>query len=138
MDITELKAKAEAGSTVAQSILGIAYLYGNDVAQDHSEALRWLTLASEKGASRALYHLGLMHEQGLAGPADLERAFECFERAAIHEEVSAYIHVARMLRSGRGTVADNDAAGKWYERVVAESEKGWTFEYTQEARDFLK
>lgn len=137
MNLQETIAEARAGSTVSQSILGISYLHGNDVDQDYTEAFRWLTLAAEKGASRSLYHLGLMYEQGLYGPIDLEQAFDCFHRAAMREEVSAYIHVARMLRHGSGTVADQNAARQWYVRILDEVKRGWTFEYAEEARAFV-
>ena len=138
MNVQATIAEARAGSTVSQAILGISYLHGIQVEQDYAEAFRWLTLAAGKGASRALYHLGLMYEQGLCGTIDLERAFDCFHRAAKREEVSAYIHVARMLRHGLGTAADQTAARQWYERVVDEVERGWTFDYAEEARAFVE
>jgi len=138
MDVADLKSEAENGSVVAQSILGISYYYGQgDVSQDYKEAAHWLTLAADRGASRALYHLGLIYEQGLEVEIDLGKAFRLHLSAAQRGEVTAYIHVARMLRFGRGTPVDIDAACSWYAGVLDQAKKGWKFEYLDEVRDFL-
>ena len=119
MDIANLKVEAEAGSVVAQSILGLLYFYGSvDVPKDYSEAVQWLTLAAQHGTSRPLHHLGLMYERGLGVEVDLERAFGLQKRAAERGEEAAYIHVARMYRHGQGTAADGEAACEWYKRVL--------------------
>jgi TPR repeat protein len=138
MDLVKLKAEAEAGSTLARSILGLSYFAGStDVSQDYSEALRWLNLAASKGASRPLHYLGLMYEQGLGVERDLERAFQFHRRAADHGEETACIHVARMYRYGQGTPANQQAACEWYKHIVSLGEKGWSFDYLAEARDFV-
>jgi uncharacterized protein len=67
-DINELRRKAEAGSCVAQSVLGLYYLYGLEVEVDYSEAFRFLSAAAEQGASRAVLNLGYMHAKGLGIP----------------------------------------------------------------------
>ena len=61
MDIEEKRRKAEAGSCVAQTTLGISYLYGYDVDVNYVEAFRLLSAAANQGASRAVLHLGIMH-----------------------------------------------------------------------------
>jgi hypothetical protein len=40
LNIAELRQKAEAGSCVNQCVLGICYLYGQDVELDYKEAFR--------------------------------------------------------------------------------------------------
>jgi TPR repeat protein len=137
MDVPKTIAEAEGGSTVAQAILGISYFHGNGVKQDFGEAFRWLNLAAEREAPRALYHLGVILEQGLCGEIDLARAFDCFLRASLREEVQAYIHVARMLRYGSGTLSDHNAAREWYAKILDEVNRGWTFDYTDEAKEFV-
>jgi len=46
MDFKELERKAESGSCVAQTTLGISYLYGYDVQIDYDKAFRFLSLAA--------------------------------------------------------------------------------------------
>jgi TPR repeat protein len=65
--INELVRKAEAGSVVAQSILGIRYLHGVDVPVDLEQAFRLLTLASKRGAPRAQANLAETDGSQLSG-----------------------------------------------------------------------
>lgn len=46
MDFKELERKAESDSFVAQTTLGISYLYGYDVQVDYDKAFRLLSLAA--------------------------------------------------------------------------------------------
>ncbi len=138
MDIAEMKAKAEAGSTVARSMLGLSYLYGDDVPKDYAEALHWLTLASNDGASRPMLHLGLMYKQGLGVSVDMEKAFNLCKRSADRGEADAYIQVAKMYREGMGTERDEQAALDWYEEAVTAAEKGWHSDLLEEARNYIQ
>jgi TPR repeat protein len=75
MNLTDIRGKAESGSTPAQTVLGICLLEGIDCAADHPEAFRWLSVASEAGASRAMAYLGTMYERGLVQDSpELEEA----------------------------------------------------------------
>ncbi len=74
VDLSELRKRAEAGSTVAQSILGVCYLDGIEVEADYSEAFRLLSSAAAKGAIRATAHLARMYAQGLGIPRDVSEA----------------------------------------------------------------
>lgn len=71
MDIEGLKRRADAGSCVAQTILGISYLYGYDVVVDCKEAFRLLSAA---GTSRAVPNLGIMNARGLGVSQNLPDA----------------------------------------------------------------
>lgn len=82
MDIEEKRKKAEAGSTVAQTVLGISYLYGLDVDVDYKEALRFLSAAANQGASRAVLSLGIMHAKGLGIPQNLHEAARLLDAVA--------------------------------------------------------
>ena len=74
MDIEEQRRKAEAGSCVAQTILGISYLHGYDVEINYKEAFRLLSAA---GTSRAVLNLGIMHAKGLGFPRICLRQIVC-------------------------------------------------------------
>ncbi len=74
MNIQDLRRKAESGSVVAQSILGVCYLDGIDTKVDYTEALRFLSAAAEKGAPRALAGLARMYATGLGVPTSVSEA----------------------------------------------------------------
>jgi TPR repeat protein len=137
MDIEKLKVDAEAGSVVAQGILGISYLYGLDTSKDYAIALRWLTSAAARGASRPTFHLGRMHEEGWGLPVDYKRAGQLYQEAADRGEWLAYIHLARMFRYGRGTDTSKQAALEWYGCAVSESETIAPCPELEEAREYV-
>ena len=82
MNILDLRQKAESGSVVAQSILGICSLDGIDTQGGYAEALRFLSAAAAKGASRAMASLARMHAGGLGVPKDLAEALRLYQASA--------------------------------------------------------
>ena len=115
MDYRTLIADAEAGSVVAQSVLGISYLSGGDgLPQDHAEAFRWLTAAAIRGASRPSVWLGTMYEQGLTVAPDVEKARALYRFGAERGEFHGRIFLARLLLSGRTGSVDEAGALYWY------------------------
>lgn len=138
MDIQQLKAEAEAGGVVAQSTLGICYLYGLDVPKDCAAALRWLAPAVERGASRPTFHVGKMYEEGWGVPVDYLKAGDYYQRAADRGEWLAYVHLARLYRHGRGIDFDEQAALDWYEAAVSESKTVAPCPELDEAIEYVK
>jgi len=80
VDSAELHKKAERGSVVAQSLLGLCYLCGEDVKVDYAQAFHYLSLAASQGAPRALLNLGRMYAQGMGVAPDAAHAIRLFER----------------------------------------------------------
>lgn len=113
MNIPELQQKAESGSVVAQSMLGLCYLYGRDVEVDYKEALRLLSIAKDKGASRAIVNLAHMYAEGLGVPRDLPKAIRFYEAVA-KAEVRAQLELGRIYSRGVDVSADPEAALRWY------------------------
>jgi TPR repeat protein len=64
MNIPQLRERAEFGSSVAETTLGICYLYGIDVEVDCREAFRLLSTAAGKGVPRAAVNLARMYAEG--------------------------------------------------------------------------
>ena len=138
MDINQLQAEAEAGSVVAQGLLGISYLYGLDVPRDYAAALRWLTPAVERGAPRPTFHLGRMHEEGWGVPVNYQKAVSLYQQAADCDEWLAYVQLARMYRYGRGTSVDQQAALSWYQAAASASETISPCPELDEALEFVR
>jgi TPR repeat protein len=123
MSLRDTEERAEAGSVVAQSLLGCTLVWGGEIdgetlEPDYPRALRYLLQAADAGAVRAVYHLGVLYEDGLGVPEDLERAVALHERAANEGEYYAVLHLARLCADGRLGSSDVARATAWYQRLL--------------------
>ncbi len=101
MNIADLQQKAGSGGVVAQASLGVCYLYGRGVEVDYREAFRLLSIAANRGASRALVNLARMHAEGLGVPKDLTEAIRLYEAVA-KIEIRAQLELGRIYSRGSG------------------------------------
>ncbi len=148
MNISELRRKAESGSLAAQSALGICYLEGIDVELNYTDAFRLLSLAADRGASRAVVNLARMYAEGLGTLQDIPKAIRLYESVA-NSEVRAQLHLGRIYSRGLGVPIDTGLALKCYS-AVARQDSGVddlgtaafvgavTFEEIEEARSYLE
>jgi hypothetical protein len=123
VSVRDWEERAAAGSVVAQGVLGCTLVWGGELdgealEPDYVRALGYLQKAADAGASRAMYHLGVLYEDGLGVPEDLPRAIGLFERAADADEYFAMLHVARLYADGRLGYRDSERARFWYERLL--------------------
>jgi hypothetical protein len=135
--ILRLRRDAEAGSVVAQGILGACYLHGNDVEVDHAEALRLLTLASRQGAPRPTLNLARMYEFGLGVSADPCQAVRLYQRAARAGEFLAQVALGRAYAHGDGVAADAGLAYQWYAAAAAQDGRVVDSEELREAKAYV-
>ena len=135
MDLTELRAEAESGSLPAQAVLGIRLLEGIECAVDYDEAFHWLSAASERGASRAMAHLGTMYERGLAVGLDARRARALYERGAQRGEFLACVRLARLLTGD--DPPDSDGALLWYRAALSQAPSVQECPELEEARAYV-
>lgn len=118
----EIEAMAVAGNSEARYALGKAFFEGTQVAVDHSQAERWLSLASEQGHAKATVLLAEVKR----GLADHPGALKLYRKAAMQgnpqgiekiaalakrNDVPALLEWADMKFSGAGTPVDT--AGAW-------------------------
>jgi TPR repeat protein len=135
MNVTDLRVQAESGSLPAQTVLGICLLEGTAGAADHAEAFRWLSAAAERGAARAMAHLGTMYEHGLSVVADGRRARELYEGAARQGEFLACVWLARLLSGDE--VPDRDGALRWYRAGLSQATAVGECTELEEARAYV-
>jgi TPR repeat protein len=121
MDIPDLRKKADSGSPVAQSILGICYLDGIDVDVNYSEAFQLLSLAK---TSRAVVNLARMYAEGLGIPKDIGQAIRLY-KAVAKVEFRAQIELGRIYSRGDDIPVDLQEALKWYSAAAALDEKNY-------------
>jgi TPR repeat protein len=117
MNIPELKQETKSGSIVAQSALGVCFLYGRDVEVNYKEAFRLLSAAAERGASRAVVNLGRMFAEGLGVPKDLPQAIRHY-KAVAKVELRAQLGLARIYSRALGVPTDAKQARKYYSLVA--------------------
>lgn len=111
-EIDDLRASAEAGSVVAQSILGMMLLFGDEKSEPSlTEAFRWLSAAASHRVPRASVWLGRMYEDGLATTRDLQRARELYRFGAEHGEFYGCVFLARTYALAS---EDQAQALRWY------------------------
>ena len=64
LNIEDLRQKAEKGDSVAQTMLGVEYMKGDQVEKDLDKAIEWWKKAAEKGYAEAEYKLGVCYHFG--------------------------------------------------------------------------
>jgi hypothetical protein len=138
MDITDLYQRAESGSVVAQSVLGLSYLYGMGVQVDYQEAFRFLSAAPKEGSPRAMAGLARMHLEGLGIPKNVPEALRLFGAAAEAGEFLAQVELARILSRGVDLAPDPEAALKWYSTALAQQGRVEDGEEMREARRYVE
>jgi len=135
--VDELRQRAHEGSTPAQVRLGVTLLEDSDGHTGLPEAFRWLTAASDKGASRAMFHLGVMYYRGLHVSSDPDRARRLFERAAEAGEFLAAVWLARILANGEAGAVDAVGACHWYRAALSQAKRVSAPGELEEARVYL-
>jgi len=122
-DIYEMHRKAKTGSCVAQTFLGLSYLYGDDVEVNYEEAFKLLSAAAKQGGSRATIGLASMYAKGLGIPRDLNEAMRLLESVAAPangpDAFTARIELARLYSQGSGIQVDTEKAFQWCESALA-------------------
>jgi TPR repeat protein len=122
-DIYEMHRKAKTDSCVAQTFLGLNYLYGDDIEVNYEEAFKLLSAAAKQGGSRATIGLASMYAKGLGIPGDVNEAIRLLESVAAPangpDASAARIQLARLYSQGLGIRVDIEKAIRWYESALA-------------------
>ena len=82
IDIANLRTEAQAGNVKAQVRLANCLLSGQGVAVNHSEAVKWYSMAAEKGNTEAQFNLAYCYENGIGIPKDWDQAVKWYTKAA--------------------------------------------------------
>lgn len=90
-NIEELRQKAEKGDSVAQTMLGVEYMKGDQVEKDLDKAIEWWKKAAEKGYAEAEYKLGVCYHFGFGIKKSHKLARYWYEKAANQQHKSAKV-----------------------------------------------
>ncbi|KAI8884622.1 HCP-like protein [Backusella circina FSU 941] len=87
--------------------IGYAYEYGiysntmDEVfPKDYKKASQWYTISANKGDARALYRLGIVHDEGKGTEKNLTIALDCYRKAADSGNVEAKYRLACIYLAG--------------------------------------
>ena len=105
---------ADQGNPVAQNDLGILYLDGKGVAQNTSEAVRYLSLSAAAGSSLGQNNLGGLYRDGKGVPRDYVKAAEWFSASAAQGNSAGMYNLGLMYEMGQGMKPEPFHAYMWY------------------------
>ena len=125
--------------------------------EELKEALRWFTLASDQGHSKATYELACLYLVGRDNELsryrilkDPNKGFELMKKSAYQGENIAQYKLGMMYREGNIALKDRDKAKQWIEKArskfldaltpVAAVEIGkiWKEEYSEQPNEILE
>jgi uncharacterized protein len=105
---------ADQGNPIAQNDLGILYLDGKGVAQNTSEAVRYLSLSAAAGSSLGQNNLGGLYRDGKGVARDYVRAAQWFAASAAQGNSAGMYNLGLMYELGQGMKAEPFHAYMWY------------------------
>jgi TPR repeat protein len=111
--VTCFRIAAEMGLDWAMYNYATLLALGEGVAEDKPAALAWLTRAAALGNAKAVNFVGSFHEDGWVVPRDIDKAAECYARAAEGGDFRGCFNHARML----GLAGKVDEALVWLARA---------------------
>lgn len=88
----------------AQYYVGMMYLNGQGVEQDHARAGEWFLKAAENRVPQAQYKLGRLYFDGQGLPRDYERAYAWFRVGAVHNHQLSI----KSLEEARNNLSDEE------------------------------
>ncbi len=115
--------EAEAGSAVAQRILGSLYDRGAGMPADPTKAVEWYRKASVAGDLEAKMLLSRLVETGRGVPANQGEAIALLREAAAGGLLRAQQTLAFRLENGGGLKKDEAEAALWYKRAAEQGDR---------------
>ncbi len=85
-----------------------------EAAWNAAKAVRYYTLAAEKGHVEARRDLGYCYEYGRGVAMDHKKALECYHTAAEQGEASCYMDIGNCYQAGKGVPVDLKKALEYY------------------------
>jgi len=135
-DISQLRAKADAGDANAENALGVMSRLGEGVEKDKQEAVRWFRRAAKHGNATGMFNLAAAYYNGdgvgvddvsscawflLSQEAGYSQADDAVRRAASENPsriTEASVKVAEMYETGEDLPKNIEKALKWYRKAA--------------------
>ena len=117
-----LQERAEAGDAEAQYELGMAYIHGDGVAKNYSQAAKWLHKAAEQGHAVAQYNLGVCFANGAGTAKNMAQACKWYLKSAEQNYPQAEYNLGCSYLSGQGVRKNGAEAFKWFLKAAEQSD----------------
>jgi TPR repeat protein len=103
----------ERGNADAQTTIGVMYLEGRGVPEDHALAMSSFRKAAAQGHTEAFYNIGYAYEKGKGVRQDFVEAAKWYRRGANRNDVWALGRLAEIYGKGYGVPEDPVKAYMW-------------------------
>lgn len=113
-EVSNLRAKAEAGDAPAQFLLGQIYENGNGVPQNDESAAAWYRKAADQNNAAAQNRLGIMYRLGQGVKQDKAEAVRWYHKSAKLGNPQAMFNLGVSYYNGDGVPSDPDLAYAWF------------------------
>lgn len=114
-ELKETISRAIIGDMVEQNSLGYKYYYGKELYQDYIKALYWYRASASYNYPKALYNLGICHQQGTGVRQSYSEALRWFLKAAEKGDVDAQYNVGMYYRWEKyGVGVDLQKSFTWF------------------------
>ena len=111
------------GNADAQYYLGLMYVYGKGVTQNHGKAVKLYRLAAGQGHESAQITLGLMYVYGGDVTRDYQEAVKFLRLAAAQGNADAQYQLGWMYEGGEGVIQDYVRAYMWLSLAASNEDK---------------
>jgi len=108
---------AEMGNARAQLQIGYQYQYGEGVAANADEAVKWYRRSAEQGDAAAESNLGMMYEDGAGVREDWIEAARWYRKAAERDNASGQFRLGRAYQFGIGVHQNRKLAIDWFQKA---------------------
>lgn len=108
------------GSVLGQTMLGSCYEYGNGVAKDSAEAVKWYRKAAERGYQPAQILLGFCYRNGEGVATNEVEAVQWFRKAGEQGDRLGQYMLGFCYQYGKGVASNSVEALKWFNLSAAQ------------------
>lgn len=122
-DIPSLEQEASQNDVQAQTALGWAYYFGQNVDSDEAKANEWFKKAAKNGSDEAALQLGIGYMSGSAGKVDLAQSRDWLEKAFHAGNADAGMYLGTIYNEGIGVDRDSHKSRHFFEQSVKIYEK---------------
>ena len=124
-ELRYLQLAAEAGSSFAQSLLGLGYHEGFGLPQDPVKAEKWFRKIEDKGEPEIMFYLGRFFESGEEGISkNINMAERWYRNAADQGLAEAMRRLGGLYYFGDGLPKDNEKALLWHRKAAEKGNVG--------------
>ena len=115
--------------------IGILYLFGRVIEEDHAAAAEWIVRAADQGYAPAMAEAAWMYQHGDGVKESYERSFHYAQEGSKLGNSECILYLGRHYMCGRGTERDPE---KGFGLIFEAMEKGNAYAYMEVAEAYEK